>query len=99
MQDYIKQLKAYLTNTTLNYGDPDITTMLDFLWTAYTQENPTYNEAIRQGFLAMEPVFETLSLEDADNLLRVVCSVCLEHERLAFLSGLHVGAALEKELT
>ena len=98
MSKYIENLKEYFDHYTFNYGDPDITTMLDFLWTAYTQENPIYNETIRQGFIAMEPVFEALSLEDADSLLRVVCNICLEHERLAFLSGLHVGAALAKEL-
>jgi len=98
MHPYLDKFKRYFDHYTLNYGDPDITTMLDFLWTAYTQENPIYNEAIRQGFIAMEPVFEALSLEDADSLLRAVCSICLEHEHLAFLSGLHVGAALAKEL-
>ena len=98
MQSYIISLKEYLAAAVLNYGDEAIETMLEFLWTAYTQENPVYNETIRGLFASMEPILGKLSFSDSDDLFRIICSVCVEHERMAFLSGLHVGAKLMQEL-
>lgn len=98
MNPYIKKLNDHLKTWSPNYGDPEIETILEFLWYAYTTENPIYNDTIKQGFADLWPVFDALSLENADLLLHAVCGLCQEHEHMAFLAGIHVGAKLTEEL-
>ena len=98
MNSYIKKLRHYLASFAVDCDNPDIETVLDFLWYSYTMEHPIYSETIKQSFQNLEPVFDSLTLEHADLLFAEVCSLCQEHEKLAFLEGLHLGAKLVQEL-
>ena len=98
MNNSAKHLIAHLTSWSPDCDNPDIETVLDFLWYFYTDEHPIYSETIKQSFQNLESVFDSLTLEHADLLFAEVCSLCQEHEKLAFLEGLHLGAKLVQEL-
>lgn len=98
MNPYIHNLKAYLSEHRPNYGAPEISSLLEFVWQTYTAENPIDSDQIRALFDSLGPIHDTLSLEDSDLLFQTVCSLCIEHERVAFLEGLRTGARLTTEL-
>lgn len=94
---YTDLIRNYLTGYAPNYGDPDIHSLLEHLWRSYTDYDPINNEKIKNFFLSLEPIFEVLPPNDSDRLCDTVVSLCLEHERLAFLEGLRVGSQLMLE--
>lgn len=98
MNPYIQSLKARLASSSPDYGDGDISTLLEFLWQAYTDRNPISNDRIRALFLKLEPIFAGLPPQDCDALFDTVSSLCAAHERAAFLEGIRVGARLAMEL-
>ena len=99
MNHSVNNLLAHLSSWTPDCDIPNIETVLDFLWYFYTEEHPIYSESIKQGFQNLEPVFDSLTPDHADLLFAEVCSLCQEHEKLAFLAGVHLGAKLVQELT
>ena len=95
---YIKILSQKLTNPPVEPNTADIQTMLDFLWSAYTDEHPIDSNLIRKKFTLLETIFDQLSFDDSNLLFSVTCGLCSEYERLAFLEGLRVGACIIAEI-
>ena len=81
-----------------HYRDPDVNSMLEFLWCVYTEQNPIDSVKIKSLFLDLGAIFRKLSIEEADQLFDVTCRICTEHERLAFIEGMRAGALLMDEL-
>ncbi len=98
MNLYISNLRTYLSKHQPNYGAPEISSLLEFLWQSYTTENPIDSDQIRALFDSLGPIHDALSVEDSDLLFQTICSLCIEHERVAFLEGLRIGARLTAEL-
>ena len=55
------------------------------------------NEKIKEQFDALRKSV-TISREEYDDFFYIVCSLCLEHGRLAFIEGLRLGVVLMQEL-
>jgi len=98
MNNYIDALKNYFEEYLLYYEDPSIHNILDFLWRTYTEINPIYSSEMKDGFSTLEDIFDLLPFEKQDLLFHAVCGLCLEHEKLAFTQGIHVGAKIMSEL-
>ena len=98
MNPIINNLKSYLQQLDRSYGDPDTNGILEMIYQFYTEYNPIDNEEIRHQFHTLERFFDHLTPEDNDIVFDTVCRLCSSHERLAFLEGVHVGAALVMDL-
>lgn len=98
MHTYISHLKTYLASHRPKYGDDNTHSLLEFLWRTYTEYNPINSQAIKDHFASLRTTFNKLSADGADCLFDTVCSLCAEHERLAFSEGIRVGMRLTVEL-
>lgn len=91
-------MRDYLKEHPCQYGITSVTSMLEFLWDHYTNENPVDSTQIRSGFRELDALAETLSWEDQNQISEMVVRLCLDHERQAFTEGIFVGAKLMAEL-
>ena len=98
MSKYTEALHHYLTQPPPNYGDRDLHSLTEFLWRIYTELNPIDNDTIQSGFQKLDPYFKTMPTHEANRLFCIICSICSEQERLAFLEGMRVGVLLMDEL-
>ena len=98
MNPYQDALSAWLAENPPNYGLDHIHALLDFLWYCYTRENPIVSDQMRQQLFSIDRIHSRLTLREGDELFDLVAQLCMEHERLAFREGLHVGVRLGEEL-
>ena len=98
MNPYIHQLQAYIEQHPISCGCEDIHTISELLYECYTEENPIDTNEIRVDFQEIDNIISELSFQDNDRIFALVCHLCTQHERLAFLEGLRVGMQLCTEL-
>lgn len=98
MTPYIHQIQTYIEQHQPQFGHEDIHTIAELLYNCYTELNPIDTTEIRGGFREIDQIIRNLSIQDNDRVFAVVCQLCTQHERLAFLAGMRVGAQLLLEL-
>ncbi|MBE6951449.1 MAG: hypothetical protein E7451_08970 [Ruminococcaceae bacterium] len=98
MNLYMQQFQTYIEQHQPRFGHEDIHTIAELLYNCYTELNPIDTTEIRGGFREIDQIIRNLSVQDNDRVFAVVCQLCTQHERLAFLSGLRVGVQLLLEL-
>lgn len=98
MQDYFAALKRYISEEKLTCQDPDAKSLLELLFNAYTGFNGFDNEKIRKGFAELYAVLNGKDLGEIDKIIDPVCTLCLDHEKIAFEEGVKVGVRLAKEI-
>lgn len=95
MNPYLSRLAEHITASP---PSGDVQTMLDLIYQFYTEYHPIEGGRICSLFDNLESHFLHLSPREREILFDLVCELCCEHERLAFLEGLGVGARLVMEL-
>ena len=95
MNDYIETLKQYVADHPPNYGDGDAHSILDMLFT-YTNNADT--DAVKAAFEDLYQRMHGMPLREMDRIVDVVCTLCREHERSGFVSGVKMGILLEIEI-
>lgn len=98
MNKYIRLLRERLASQPIEFHDWDAENMLEFLFCCYTEDHPLDNEAIRRCYKKMEPLFEGLPRDASNELFQNIAAICIAYEQIAFIEGLRVGAALEREI-
>ena len=98
MNTYQAALQAWLEENPPNYGLAHLHSLLDFLWNSYTRENPIVSDEMKRQLSSMNRILSRLTLREGDELFDLVAQLCMEHERLAFREGFHVGVRLGEEL-
>ncbi len=98
MQDFFVALKRYISEEELNCQDPDAKSLMELLFNAYTGFNGFDNEVIRKDFAALYAVLDGKDLAEIDEIIDPVCTLCLDHEKIAFEEGVKVGMGLAKEI-
>ena len=76
----------------------DAGSVLGLLYEAYSECNQMDDEQARAGFHDLYTLTNDLHLEDADQIINVVCTLCRDYERGGFIHGVRVGALLNQEL-
>ena len=97
MNPYIEKLKSTLAESPPNLGPGD--TILSLLYEAYTDLNNLDNTHIKAGFHALYQAMNGKDLNEMDQILDPVCTLCREHQRSGFVEGVKVGIWLAIELT
>ena len=98
MNPYTEKLQAYLANRPVNRHWEDAQSILELLCYIYVEQNPIENSTILYQYQKLDQLLEDLSLRENDQLSDLICDICTEYARQAFLSGVHVGFSLFTEL-
>ena len=94
------KMNEYLTalQTHLNTQQPTNQNLLDLLYDAYNDTTGMDNEAIKADFERLYQLMNGKPLQEIDEIIYVVCTLCRDHERAGFVEGVKVGIGLGQEL-
>ncbi|MBQ7001451.1 MAG: hypothetical protein IJN67_10475 [Oscillospiraceae bacterium] len=98
MNPYIKQLKEQLPGCFMWHQEQEVQTVSEMLYGYYQERHPLDTEEMDRAFCALDGVLQKLTAEEYDKVWYLTCSLCGEHEKNGFLTGLRIGACLAAEL-
>ena len=93
MNEYLTALQTHLT--TQQSTDQNI---LDLLYEAYNGTTGMDNEAIKADFEKLYQLMNGKPLNEIDEIIYAVCTLCRDHEKAGFVEGVKVGIGLGQEL-
>ena len=93
MNDYLTVLQTHLTNQ--QSANQNI---LDLLYDAYNDSTGMDNEAIKADFEKLYQLMNGKPLQEIDEIIYAVCTLCRDHEKAGFVEGVKVGIGLGQEL-
>lgn len=98
MNIYLEKLKAYVNAHPISFDDDCDLPALDSLYWHYAECHNMSNAKAKQASANLSACLDDLSRRDADQVFCLVGALCAEHERIAFLTGLQLGAQILLEL-
>ena len=93
MNEYLPALQTHLTtqqSTTQN--------LLDLLFDAYNDTTGIDNAEIKADFERLYQLMNGKPLQEIDEIIYVVCTLCRDHEKAGFVEGVKVGIGVDQEL-
>ena len=93
MNDYLTALQTHLN--TQQSTDQNI---LGLLYDAYNDTTGMDNEEIKADFELLYQLMNGKPLQEIDEIIYAVCTLCRDHERAGFVEGVKVGIGLGQEL-
>ena len=93
MNEYLTALQTHLTTQ----QSPN-QSILDLLYDAYNDTTGMDNEAIKADFERLYQLMNGKPLQEIDEIIYAVCTLCRDHERSGFVEGVKVGIGLGQEL-
>ena len=93
MNDYLTALQTHLTTQ----QSPN-QSILEMLFDAYNDTTGMDNEAIKADFERLYQLMNGKPLQEIDEIIYAVCTLCRDHERAGFVEGVKVGIGLGQEL-
>ena len=93
MNDYLTALQTHLaTQQSTNQN------LLDLLYDAYNDSTGMDNEEIKADFEKLYQLMNGKPLNEIDEIIYAVCTLCRDHEKAGFIEGVKVGIGLGQEL-
>ena len=99
MEHYIKELRAYVTEHKILFDGESAEPCLDALWWHYGETHTMSNDETRRLWQELHDCLSGLSFLDCNAVISQVGGLGAEHERIAFVSGIRLGAQLIVELS
>ena len=93
MNDYLTALQTHL-----NTQQPTSQNILALLYEAYNDTTGMDNEAIKADFERLYQLMNGKPLQEIDEIIYAVCTLCRDHEKAGFIEGVKVGIGLAQEL-
>ena len=93
MNEYLTALQTYLTTQ-----QPTNQNLLDLLFDAYNDTTGLDNAEIKAHFERLYEIMNGKPLQEVDEIIYAVCTLCRDHERAGFVEGVKVGIGLGQEL-
>ena len=93
MNDYLTALQTHLTTQQSTNQN-----ILDLLYDAYNGTTGLDNEEIKADFEELYQLMNGKSLQEIDEIIYAVCTLCRDHEKAGFIEGVKVGIGLGQEL-
>ena len=93
MNDYLTALQTHLTTQQSTNQN-----LLDLLYDAYNDTTGMDNEEIKADFEELYQLMNGKPLQEIDEIIYAVCTLCRDHERAGFVEGVKVGIGLGQEL-
>lgn len=97
MKSYFEMLKQHIEVNPPDLGDAD--SVLEMLYDCHNERNPYDDDRIKADFHELYQTMNGMMLQEMDQILDPVCTLCRDHERAGFLAGVKVGMMLATELT
>ena len=93
MNEYLTALQTHLTTQQSTNQN-----ILDLLYDAYNDTTGMDNEAIKADFEKLYQLMNGKPLQEIDEIIYAVCTLCRDHEKAGFVEGVKVGIGLAQEL-
>ena len=95
------KMNEYLTTlqTHLNTQQSTDQNLLDLLYEAYNGTTGMDNEEIKADFEKLYRLMNGKPLQEIDEIIYAVCTLCRDHEKAGFVEGVKVGMSLARELS
>ena len=93
MNDYLTALQTHLTTQQSTNQS-----ILEMLYDAYNDTTGMDNEAIKADFERLYQLMNGKPLQELDEIIYAVCTLCRDHEKAGFIEGVKVGIGLGQEL-
>ena len=93
MNEYLTALQTHLT--TQQSANQNI---LDLLYDAYNDTTGMDNEEIKADFERLYQLMNGKPLQEIDEIIYAVCTLCRDHEKAGFIEGVKVGIGLAQEM-
>ena len=93
MNEYLTALQTHLTTQQSTNQN-----ILDLLYDAYNDTTSMDNEAIKADFEELYQLMNGKSLQEIDEIIYAVCTLCRDHEKAGFIEGVKVDIGLSQEL-
>lgn len=98
MKSYLQKLKAYVKANSTKFDDDCPLPALDSLYWHYTECHTMTNEKTKQASRELISYLRFLPAKKRDAIYCLASTLCAEHESIAFIAGLQLGAQLMLEL-
>ena len=93
MNEYLTALQTHLaTQQSPNQS------ILEMLFDAYNDTTGVDNEEIKADFEEIYRLMNGKPLQEIDEIIYAVCTLCRDHEKAGFVEGVKVGIGLGQEL-
>ena len=96
MKNYFETLKAYVEANPSNFGDGE--SVLTMLYECHSENNPYDNEQIKADFNELYRQMNGMPLREMDKIIYPVCTLCRDHEKAGFVSGVKIGIKMATEI-
>ena len=96
MNEFMTALRTHLATQQPNYPD-NTESILEVLFDAYNESSSFDNAAIKADFEELYQLMNGKPLNEIDEIIYAVCTLCRDHEKAGFTEGIKVGLSLEKE--
>ena len=93
MNEYLTTLQTHLTTQQSTNQN-----ILDLLYDAYNDTTGMDNKAIKADFEKLYQLMNGKPLQEIDEIIYAVCTLCRDHEKAGFIEGVKVGIHLAQEL-
>ena len=93
MNEYLTALQTHLTTQ----QSPN-QSIQEMLFDAYNDTTGLDNEAIKADFERLYQLMNGKPLQEIDEIIYAVCTLCRDHEKAGFIEGVKVGIGLGQEL-
>ena len=93
MNEFMIALQTHLTTQ-----QPTNQNILDLLYDAYNDTTGMDNAEIKADFERLYQLMNGKPLQEIDEIIYAVCTLCRDHEKAGFIEGVKVGIGLGQEL-
>ena len=99
MKTYLQKLKAYIKANPTKFHEDCPLPAMDSLYWHYSECRPMMNAKTKQASRELISYLRFLPEKKRDTIYCLASTLCAEHESIAFIAGLQLGAQLMLELT
>ena len=97
MDEFMASLQSKLDTLQPNYPN-NADSILEVLYNTYNEYSCFENEQIKADFEELYQRMNGKPLQEMDEIIYAVCTLCRDHEKAGFMEGVKVGIHLAQEL-
>ena len=97
MNEFMITLQEKLDDLQPKYPN-NAESILEVLYDTYNEHSCFENEQIKADFEELYQRMNGKSLQEMDEIIYVVCTLCRDHEKAGFMEGIKAGIHLAQEL-
>ena len=99
MKDIPAIVQSHMAKRIALYGQEPEEPLVEELFKRYSELQSTNDQTFLDAFQKLYAFMEPLSVDTTQQASQVVCDLCSETERMAFIIGLHAGMKFAWEVT